>query len=177
MSEKSIKYFGAHYCPYSNESSRAYNLIYNLFREKYPEVNVTIFWSEDISEENKHEFIKSKADYVPTITNGKYAHIKLSIPENYDKENKTSDEITEAILNHIYDQLDNEPTHEIAQEEPPDNSKKVEDFTNVLNEENEDTNNTNWINNNYVVGSIFILVILFIIILPFYKKYKNKTNN
>ena len=37
--KKCVKYFGAHYCPYSNETSRTYHLINNLFKRKYPEVN------------------------------------------------------------------------------------------------------------------------------------------
>lgn len=114
MSEqKSIKYFGAQYCPYSNESSEAYNLINVLFKEKYPDVNIELYWSEDISEDNKEEFLNANAQYVPTVTNRKFAHIALKLPKDYDRSDKTDEELSDALLENIYNQLDREPVGNI----------------------------------------------------------------
>jgi hypothetical protein len=170
MSEKkSIKYFGAHYCPHSNKNSRTYNLINSLFKNKYPEVDVEIYWSEDINEENKHEFINGKAKYVPTVTNSKYAHINLSLHSDYKTGGKTDDELSDAVLDNIYNQLDKEPEPEPEVESfKQNNSKEMEKPKDFIKE------TFGYINNNKFVGFIFILIIIILIIFPFYQNYCNK---
>ena len=170
MSEKKcIKYFGAHYCPHSNKDSRPYNLINSLFKNKYPEIDVEIYWSEDINEENKHEFIKANAKYVPTVTNSKYVHINLSLPSDYNTEGKTDDELTDVVLNNINNQLDKEPEHEPKPESfEQNNSKEIEKPKDFIKE------TFGYINNNKFVGFIFIFIIIILIIYPFYQNYCNK---
>ena len=162
MSEKKcIKYFAAHYCPHSNEHSRAYHLINTLFKNYYPDVTVEVFWGEDVSEDNKHEFLNANAQYVPTITNSKYANIDLSLPKDYNTEGKTDTELTYAILENIYNQLDKEKDESInTQKEELINTKK--ENCGVDHIENYDINNKNSksfiektldsLNNNKFVG-------------------------
>ena len=166
MSDKKvIKYFGAHYCPHSNKNSAVYGLINESFRERFPDVEIQIYMSEDASEEDKPEFTKADAKYVPTVTNGKYAHLNLKLPDGYDTENKSMDEMGEVLLNNIYQQLDKEPDREIpiteTKKSSESNDNSVDNFQNLLNN-NDD-------NNMYIIaGIIIILIILFI----GYKHYK-----
>tara|TARA_B100001121_G_scaffold304885_1_gene321159 strand:+ start:4163 stop:4774 length:612 start_codon:yes stop_codon:yes gene_type:complete len=184
MSEKKcIKYFAAHYCPHSNEHSRAYHLINTLFKNYYPDVTVEVFWGEDISEENKHEFLNANAQYVPTITNSKYANIDLSLPKDYNTEGKTDTELTYAILENIYNQLDKEKDESIkTQKEELINTKKGNcGVKHIENYDTEDKNSKSFmkktlesLNNNKFVGFIFISLLIYLIVLPFCKNIKKK---
>ena len=189
MSEKKcIKYFAAHYCPHSNESSRTYHLINNLFKRKYPEVMVEVFWGEDVNEDNKHEFLNANAQYVPTITNSKYAHINLSLPPDFKTEGKSNDELTFSVLENIYNQLDKE-------KDEPNNTNKyesnntekenctVENIQENIQENIEEDNEKSkdfiketfgYLNNNKFIGFIFISLIIYLIVMPFCKNYKKK---
>lgn len=173
MSEqKSIKYFCAHYCPFSNETSKSYNLINILFKEKYPDVNVEIYWSEDINEENKNEFLNAKAQYVPTVTNGNYAHISLELPDDYDKEEKTNEELINALLENVYNQLDKEPPTE-PEVEPlvePTNEESKGEFLNMDKIEPKKTLFNPFSKNNKIIAALIILFMIFLISLPFIKK-------
>lgn len=97
-----LKYFGSNGCPHSRKGSRAYNII-KTFEDTYDDVIVEYYWSNDESTSN--EFDKAKVEYVPTITNGNYEHIELAIPEDIDRSNKTEDELKDALLMSIYEQL------------------------------------------------------------------------
>lgn len=99
---KTLKYYGGSYCPHSNENSRTYKLINEEFRNKYPDVNINIYWS---SPENREEFENAKAEYVPTITNDKYEHIELKLPENTNVEEFTDEQLKDILLENIYNQL------------------------------------------------------------------------
>jgi len=164
MSEnKVIKYFGAHYCPHSNKNSRTYDLINHLIPEKYENVQIETFWSEDINEDNKHEFLQARAEYVPTITNDKYVHLKLSLPSEFNTDNKTNVEIQEELLKNIYNQLDNEP------------DVVIDNFNKVLDDNNQDNNKPkgmlkqifSYLNNDNIVKGVCILIILLVIFGPF----------
>ena len=163
MSEKKcIKYFAAHYCPHSNEKSRTYHLINNLFKRKYPEVMVEVFWGEDVNEDNKHEFLYANAQYVPTITNSKYAHINLSLPSDFKTEGKSDEELTYAVLENIYNQLDKEKDEPNNTNTDESNNTEKENF-NVENIEEDNKKSKGFIketfgylNNNKFVGFIFI---------------------
>ena len=72
---KTLKYFGAHYCPYSNEKSEAYNLIVNQFRRQYPTVNLEIYWID--TEQGQPESQRARVEYVPTLTDKNYRHIPV----------------------------------------------------------------------------------------------------
>jgi hypothetical protein len=178
MSKKSIKYFCAHYCPFSNETSRAYDLINNKFKKKYPDVDIEIFWTEDINEENKHEYLNANIKYVPTITNQNYAHIVLSLPPNFEKEGKTDEELNEALLQYIYDQLDNKPEESNNQTIKPVNNELFESSSNDNNLNTKKENKSilekifGSLNSDNNIKYIIILVVVFLIILPFLKKNK-----
>jgi hypothetical protein len=182
MSEKKvIKYFGAHYCPFSNSRSRAYNLINNLITNKYPDIEIELYMSDDINEENKKhymaEFRKADAKYVPTVTNDKYAHINLSLPKDYITDDKTDEEITESLLENIYNQLDKEPEHYVEH--------KVEEFTDDSNDNSNNNskdcnpkgivkNTFGMFNNDSFVKIACLLLILTVIFLPVFNILKNK---
>jgi hypothetical protein len=72
---KVLKYFGAHYCPYSNEKSEAYNLIVNQFRRQYPTVNLEVYWID--TTEGQPESQRARVEYVPTLTDKNYRHIPV----------------------------------------------------------------------------------------------------
>nr|QFG74601.1 MAG: hypothetical protein [Megaviridae environmental sample] len=73
-----LKYFGSSYCPHSNENSIMFKLINDGFRN-FLERNsyncsIEIIWS---TQETQIEFIRAKANYVPTLTNQDYKHVTL----------------------------------------------------------------------------------------------------
>lgn len=182
MSEKCIKYFCAHYCPYSNKTSKAYDLINNKFKEKYPDVDIEIYWSEEINEDNKHEFLHANAQYVPTITNKKYAHLSLSLPPDFDKEGQSDEELNEALLEHLYEQLDKEPEkkNNVKPTESTVDSKPSELLSDDknLNEKSKGFLKETFssLNNNESIKCIIISIIVLLIILPFLKKMKKIKN-
>ena len=96
----SVKYFGGSYCPHSRVGSRAYTLIKD-FQEKYPNIKVEYYWTG----EDNEEFTNANAEYVPTITDGKYNKIELSLPEGVDTSNKTDEELKHLVLVNIRNQL------------------------------------------------------------------------
>ena len=73
--KKVLKYFGAHYCPYSNEKSDAYNLIVNQFRRQYPNLHLEVYWID--TPKGQPESIKAQVEYVPTLTDKNYRHIPV----------------------------------------------------------------------------------------------------
>lgn len=178
MSDKKvIKYFGAHYCPHSNKNSAVYRMINEDFKEKYPDVEIQVYMSEDVTEDQKKEFFKADAKYVPTVTNGKYAKIDLELPKNYNTEDKSMDEMSDVLHSNIYSQLDKEPDREIPNlentvQETTSNSREsleqsgnsIDTFENLLNEKYK---------NKYIYFGILILSL--IILFVAYKYYK-KTN-
>lgn len=178
MSEqKSIKYFGAHYCPFSNESSEAYNLINVLFKERYPDVNIELYWSEDINEDNKEEFLNANAQYVPTVTNRNFSHIALKLPKDYDRNDKMDDELSDALLENIYNQLDKEPINDIhdgatIKINKKDDSQK-EDFKEVKSKEHFFLKNKNKFLLSIIV--IVVLLIFFFVCSKNNKKEKRDT--
>lgn len=72
---KVLKYFGAHYCPYSNEKSEAYNLIVNQFRRQYPNLNLEVYWID--TPQGQPEARRAQVEYVPTLTDKNYRHIPV----------------------------------------------------------------------------------------------------
>lgn len=181
MSEKKvIKYFGAHYCPFSNSLSRAYNLINNLIANKYPDVEIELYMSDDINEENKkhhmEEFRKADAKYVPTVTNGKYAHINLSLPKDYITDDKTDEEITETLLENIYSQLDKEPEHNVEEftDDSNDNSSTKNNNSKDCKPKGLLKNTFGMFNNDNFVKIACLLLILTVIFLPVLNILKNK---
>ena len=179
MSEnKVLKYFGANYCPFSNVKSKPYFII-REFKNKYPDVKVEIFMSEDMTDDQRHEFIKADAKYVPTVTNGNYAKISLDLVENFDKSDKNEEEIFDAVLKNIYDQLSKEPERKIPSEETIQDVEKMINIPSISdNEDNEDNKDNilkNLFNKNkfrlYLGIGLFILILIFL----FFKK--EKSNN
>jgi hypothetical protein len=176
--KKCVKYFGAHYCPYSNETSRTYYLINNLFKRKYPEVMVEVYWGEDVNEDNKHEFLNANAQYVPIVTNQNYAHLNLSLPDNFKTDDKTDEELTFAILENIYNQLDKKKDNSDNNSDNQPNKNTSEEIENVIQENNKESKDLikktlGYLNNNKFIGFLFISLIIYLIIVPFLKKNKN----
>jgi hypothetical protein len=99
---KVLKYFGGDYCPHSNMDSRTYKLITEEFSKRYPNVDIQVYWS---GEENKNEFIKANAQFVPTITTENYDHVHIGLQEDVVIEGKSDDELKEMLLSNIYNQL------------------------------------------------------------------------
>ena len=77
-----LHYFGANYCPYSNESSMLYNLINNNFREKYDNVIIKIHMIDNPNNNDRERDIIARANIsvVPTITTSTYVHCDLTPP-------------------------------------------------------------------------------------------------
>ena len=88
---KVLKYFGAHFCPYSNKNSKAYKFINSTFRKKYPNVKIEINWGDN------EEANRANIEYYPTIANKNYRNIDLHIPRDTNSER--------IIMQEIYNQL------------------------------------------------------------------------
>lgn len=100
---KVIKFFGATYCPYSNENSISYKVMKD-FEEKYKgHVEVQYYWTD--TQKDLPIAMEYNIEYVPTIYNNKKEIIELGLPEGVDKENKTNDELRELLLTNIYSKL------------------------------------------------------------------------
>jgi hypothetical protein len=101
--KKVIKFFGATYCPYSNESSISFKVMKD-FEEKYKDtVEVQYVWTD--TQKDLPLAMEYDIQYVPTIYNENKEIIELGLPEGVDKENKTNDELRELLLNNIYSKL------------------------------------------------------------------------
>ncbi len=100
--KKVMKYFGGDYCPHSNKDSRTYKLINEYFAKKYPGIKIEYYW---IGLDTQEEFKKTNSEYVPTITNGNYQHIKLKIADNIKLDDHTDEELESLLLENIYNQL------------------------------------------------------------------------
>ena len=102
LGPKVLKYFGGAYCPHSREGSRAYNLVKD-FEVTYPNVTVEYYWTGDLS--TKDEFLKADARFVPTITDGSYNKIEMSIQPGSDVTDKSQDELKEMVMANMYRKL------------------------------------------------------------------------
>lgn len=101
QNKKVLRYFGAHYCPHSNENSNAYKVI-KEFEDKYGnQVQIIYYWSE----ENQEEMKNSNIMYVPTILNNDNTEIQLGLPDNINRDEKTVDELKDILLKTIYNRL------------------------------------------------------------------------
>ena len=104
MNEKLIlKYFGSSRCPHSKVGSKAYLLV-KEFEEKYKNVIVEYYWSDD--ELSRNEFTKANAEFVPTITNCDYIKIELILPkcdtpDCIELRDKKPEELKELLLEEI----------------------------------------------------------------------------
>jgi hypothetical protein len=97
---KIIKFFGADYCPYSNEQSASYKVMKDL-EEKYPDVQIYYYW---IGKDDK-EMNDLHIEYVPTILNGQNKEVELKLPEGVSREGKTGEELKVILLETIHNQL------------------------------------------------------------------------
>jgi hypothetical protein len=101
--KKVIKFFGATYCPYSNESSISFKVMKD-FEEKYKDmVEVQYYWTD--TQKDLPFAMEYNIQYVPTIYNNMKEVIELDLPEGVDRENKTNDELKELLLSNIYSKL------------------------------------------------------------------------
>lgn len=101
--KKILKYFGSMFCPHSRKGSMAYNLIKDFELEYKDSAIVEYYWSNDSKAAT--EFNKANAVYVPTITSSNYKKIDLNLPGFYDKSDKSENELRDAYLTNIYNQI------------------------------------------------------------------------
>lgn len=96
--DNTLRYYGAHYCPFSNQNSVAYRTI-TEFKERYPDINVEIY----MKEEHQYEFNNVKPRYVPYIVSNN-REVKLSIPKE-EIVDLPEEEAKDKILENIYNQV------------------------------------------------------------------------
>lgn len=99
-SNKTLRYFGAYYCPYSNKESPAYMVIKD-FEKKYPDILIEYYWVET----DKEYMNKYNIDYVPMILNNTNTQIDLALPNDIITENKTNEELKDILLETLYNKL------------------------------------------------------------------------
>ena len=95
-----VKFFGADYCPYSNEDSASYKVMKD-FEEAYPDVQMFYYWMGK-DDDKMQDF---NIEYVPTILNGDNKPIELKLPEGVSREGKTGEELKVILLEAIHNQL------------------------------------------------------------------------
>lgn len=103
---KTLKYFGSHGCPHSNQNSQMYNLI-QQFEEFIKKNNlnckVKYFWA---GENNNDQFLLAKADYVPTLTNNNNSHVNFKLqPEEFEKYKHDEKALNNAVFLSMYNKL------------------------------------------------------------------------
>jgi hypothetical protein len=98
---KVINYYGGHYCPHSNKDSPMYNLMTKKLMEKYPDVNINIYWSD----KNIDKFKNNNIEYVPTILNNNKEKIVVRLPEGINTEEYTDEQLENILMENIYNQL------------------------------------------------------------------------
>jgi hypothetical protein len=98
---KTIKYFGGEYCPFSNINSNAYNIMKDFENEYGDKVTMSYYWSGKDNETMQDLDIK----YVPTILNGNNEPIELKLPDNVDTTGLSNDELRTMLLENIYNNL------------------------------------------------------------------------
>ncbi len=98
---KTIKYFGADYCPYSNKESPAYIVLTDLEKKYKDAIDVQYYWSE-IDGDKLKEY---NVEYIPTILNGNNEPIEIGLPKNTDTKNKSTSELKELLLETLYSKL------------------------------------------------------------------------
>ena len=101
--KKIVKFFGASYCPYSNDTSISYKVMKD-FEDKYKDsVEVQYYWTD--TEKDSTIAMEYQIQYVPAIFNNNKEQIDLTLPEGIDKTTKTNDELRELLLNNLYSKL------------------------------------------------------------------------
>lgn len=97
--KKTIKYFGANYCPYSNKESMSYKVMKDLEDKYKTDIEIKYYWTDaDGAEEGK----KNNVEYVPTILNSKDNEIQLALPEGTDTKDMTNEQLKELLLTTVY---------------------------------------------------------------------------
>ncbi len=100
--KKTIKYFGANYCPYSNTESMSYKVMKDLEDKYKTDIEITYYWTDaDGAEEGK----KNNVQYVPTILNSKNEEIQLALPEGTNTKDMSNDQLKELLLTTVYKSL------------------------------------------------------------------------
>ncbi len=97
--KKTIKYFGANYCPYSNTDSMSYKVMKDLEDKYKTNIEIKYYWTDaDGADEGK----KNNVQYVPTILNSKDEEIQLALPEGTDTKDMTNEQLKELLLATVY---------------------------------------------------------------------------
>jgi hypothetical protein len=100
--KKTIKYFGANYCPYSNTTSMSYKVMKDLEDKYKTDIEIKYYWTDA---EGAEEGKKHNVQYVPTILNSKDEEIQLALPEGTDTTNMTNDELKELLLTTVHNTI------------------------------------------------------------------------
>ncbi len=97
--KKTIKYFGANYCPYSNTDSMSYKVMKDLEDKYKTNIEIKYYLTDaDGADEGK----KNNVQYVPTILNSKDEEIQLALPEGTDTKDMTNEQLKELLLATVY---------------------------------------------------------------------------
>lgn len=98
---KVLNYYGGKFCPHSNVNSIMYNIVFNKLKEKYPEVNVNLFWGD----ERKEKFSENNVQFVPTLLNNENERINTKLGEDINVDDYSNEELEVMFLENIYNQL------------------------------------------------------------------------
>lgn len=97
---KVLNYFGGKRCPHSNLNSMMYKIVFEKMKNKYPDVSINLFWSD----EKQEKFKENNVQFVPTLTSGSNTKINAKM-ENINIDDYNDKELEELFLKNIYDQL------------------------------------------------------------------------
>ena len=100
--KKTIKYFGANYCPYSNKDSMSYKVMKDLEDKYKTDIEIKYYWTDA---EGAEEGKKNNVEYVPTILNSKNEEIQLALPEGTDTNDMSNEQLKELLLATVYKNL------------------------------------------------------------------------
>lgn len=188
-----LHYFGANYCPYSNESSMLYNLINNNFTEKYGNVIIKIHMIDNPNNNDDEKDIIARANIsvVPTITSSNYVHLEFTSPIQL---HKNACNIVKAKIENGVESARKEYTDLDCENILIGNNQAATDtgirllleqiynqLTNTSDETTETLKNTkekfsgNGTNNNmmyYIIGGVSLFVIILIVVFVILKKRK-----
>lgn len=98
-----LYYFGGHHCPHSNQNSYMYKFITQKFSAEHPNVDLIVLWGSD--PQSQQLFQKYNVQYVPTLVNGKGAQINAGLPDNFNTEGKSDQELESVVIENLRNQI------------------------------------------------------------------------
>ena len=98
---KVLNYYGGKQCPHSNIKSIMYNIIFNKLKNKYPDLNINLYWGD----ERKEKFVENKVQFVPTILNNENVKVETKLNQDINTDDYSDEELEVMFLENIYNQL------------------------------------------------------------------------